>query len=189
MPHILATGRKDVKTVKLWNIINNMGSLKKTFEQELVDEHPLIITTLGGDKYTLHDWGRCKDLKAALCKLAPENALGKATSFELLGYLGHVGSDSTQMQQVDGKYGSNDRRQMIAGKGFDYELALVYTAAAAPVAATTGGGGGGSAGDGGGGRGGVQNQMQAAGGGGGGRAVAARGPAGPARRISSESTI
>ena len=33
--------------------------------------HPINVTTVGGDAYTLEDWRHCKDLKLALQKLAP----------------------------------------------------------------------------------------------------------------------
>ena len=67
-----------------------------------------------------------------MCKLAPET-LGKPTTFELLGDLGNRGSrgEGGEMVQINGKYGSDDRRRMMMkGCGFNFELTLVYSAAA-----------------------------------------------------------
>ena len=74
-------------------------------------------------------------MKAAVCKLAPET-LGKPATFELLGNLGNrgVGSEGGETVQIDGRYGSDDRRRMmVKGCGFNFELTLVYSVAAAPA--------------------------------------------------------
>ena len=77
----------------------------------------------------MEDWGLCRGLKAAVCKLAPET-LGKPNSFELLGDLGDRNKGDGAVQ-IDGKYGSDDRqRMMVKGCGFNFELALVYSIAA-----------------------------------------------------------
>ena len=69
--------------------------------------------------------------------LAPET-LGKPATFKLLGNLGNRGTrgEGGETVQIDGKYGSDDRRRMMAkGYGFNFELALVYSAAAASAGA------------------------------------------------------
>ena len=101
--------------------------------------HSIIISTLAGHTYTLTDWGLCKDLKVALCKLAPADAIGKPATFQLLGDLDgasahgvarHSGdSNSSNQKMIDTKYGSDDRERMMQAKvvtGFNFEFALVY---------------------------------------------------------------
>ena len=91
--------------------------------------HSIIISTLAGDTYTLTDWGLCKDLKVALCKLAPADAIGKPATFQLLGDLDVASSDSHSSNQkmINTKYGSDDRERMMQAKyRFNFEFALVY---------------------------------------------------------------
>ena len=91
-------------------------------------DHPIVVKTLAGDTYTLEDWGHCNDLKAAVYKLALKT-IGKPATFELLGNLGNGGGETVQ---IDGKYGSDDRRRMmVRDSGFNFELTLVNTAKAA----------------------------------------------------------
>jgi hypothetical protein len=125
-PTCLATGSDDY-TASLWSV----GSkLRRQLESEFGAAHPIVVKTLAGDAHTLEDWGLCKDLKAAVCKLVPET-LGKPATFELLGNLGNRGEGGGEVQ-VDGKYGSDDRRRMMMkGCGFNFELVLVYSATAA----------------------------------------------------------
>ena len=74
-------------------------------------------------------------MKAAVCELAPE-ALGEPSTFVLLGKLGGRGEEEGGVVQIDGKYGSDDRRRMmVPGCSFDFELTLVYSAAPAAVRA------------------------------------------------------
>lgn len=93
--------------------------------------HSIIIRTLAGGTYTLTDWGLCKDLKVALCKLALADAIGKPATFQLLGDLDVASGDSNSSNQkmIDTKYGSDDRERMMQAKvvtGFNFEFALVY---------------------------------------------------------------
>jgi hypothetical protein len=132
-PTRLATASYD-KTARLWSV---GGKLRRRLESEFGAAHPIVVKTLAGDAYTLEDWGLCKDLKAAVCKLAPKT-LGKPATFELLGNLGNhgVGGEDGETVQIDGKYGSDDRRKMMMkGCSFNFELALVYSAAAASAGA------------------------------------------------------
>ena len=64
--------------------------------------------------------------------LAPET-LGKPATFELLGDLGNGSrGEGGETVQIDGKYGSDDRRRMmVKDGGFNFELTLVYSARAA----------------------------------------------------------
>ena len=62
-------------------------------------EHPIIVSTLGGDSYTLEDWGHCKDLKVMVQKLAQETGLGDLGSFALLDNDGWFSSSSRQIGQ------------------------------------------------------------------------------------------
>ena len=57
---------------------------RKQEERAFGIAHPINVTTLGGDAYTLEDWGHCKDLKLALKKLAPPGELGDPSTFVLL---------------------------------------------------------------------------------------------------------
>ena len=66
-PTRFATGAYDC-TARLWSV----GSkLRRQIESEFGAAHPIVVKTLAGDAYTLEDWGLCKDLKAAVCELAP----------------------------------------------------------------------------------------------------------------------
>ena len=108
--------------------------------------HPINVTTVGGDAYTLEDWGHCKDLKLALQKLAPPGELGDPSTFVLLDNDGWTappgggGGADEIATEVDTKYGSAHRANMVQaapdaarrGNGI-IELTLVYKA--------TGGGG------------------------------------------------
>ena len=130
---LLATGSKDT-TAKIWNVGTK---LQRRLDGAFVAANPITVKTLAGDIYTLVDWGLCKDLKAAVCKLAPDT-LGKPATFELLGNLGGRGEGGGGVVQIDGKYGSDDRqRMMVKGSGFNFELTVVYSAA--PVAVRTSG--------------------------------------------------
>eukprot|EP00729_Bicosta_minor_P012615 gene12615-28061_t len=56
------------------------------------------------------------------------------------GLLGNLGnrSEGVGAVQIDGKYGSDDRhRMLVKGCGFNFELALVYSAAAGVRAYST----------------------------------------------------
>ena len=93
--------------------------------------HSIIISTLAGDTYTLTDWGLCKDLKVALCKLVPADAIGKPDTFQLLGDLNVASGNhnSSNQKMIDTKYGSDDRERMMQAKvveGYNFEFALVY---------------------------------------------------------------
>ena len=106
--------------------------------------HPIIIRTIAGDTYTLIDWGLCKDLKVALCKLAPPDAIGKPATFELLEGLGIVSGDDNssssnnnnpKQKVINSKYGSDDRKRMMQASvlaGFNFEFTLVYMDENAP---------------------------------------------------------
>lgn len=127
IPHLAATA--NAHTAQLWNVSKKISALAHAYEQAYSAAHPLTIKTLAGDTYTLEAWGSCKDLKVALCKVAGE-PLGKPSRFELLGDPGPRPPSSSQRAdvQIDGKYGSNDRRKMVApSMGFNFELTLVYT--------------------------------------------------------------
>lgn len=83
-------------------------------------EHPIIVTTLGGDSYTLEDWGHCKDLKRAMQKLAQETGLSDLGSFVLLDNDGRtappaVASSASEATstEVDTEYGSVHRANMM----------------------------------------------------------------------------
>ena len=140
-PTVLATGSGgsgDNHTARTWNVGDNaqFNQLQRKFESEFGAAHPIVVKTLAGEAYTLEDWGLCKDLKAAVCELAPAS-LGDATTFELLGNLGNR-SEGVGAVQIDGKYGSDDRhRMLVKGCGFNFELALVYSAAAGVRAYST----------------------------------------------------
>ena len=119
---------------------------RKQGERAFGIAHPINVTTVGGDAYTLEDWGHCKDLKLALKKLAPLGELGDPSTFELLDNDGWTappggggGADATAAA-VDTKYGSAHRANMMqsaldaaAGGNAIIEMTLVYKA--------TGGGG------------------------------------------------
>ena len=79
--------------------------------------HPIVIKTLAGDAHTLIDWGHCKDLKAAVLKVAPD--LGNPVTFALLDNDGWTASSATDAAdggaggvEVDTKYGSVHRANM-----------------------------------------------------------------------------
>lgn len=119
---------------------------RKRAERAFGLAHPINVTTVGGDAYTLEDWGHCKDLKLALQKLAPPGELGEPSTFVLLDNNGWTappggggGADATATE-VDTKYGSAHRANMMqsapdtaAGGNGIIEMTLVYRA--------TGGGG------------------------------------------------
>ena len=119
---------------------------RKQTERAFGIAHPINVTTVGGDAYTLEDWGHCKDLKLALKKLAPPGELGDPSTFVLLDNDGWTappggggGADETATE-VDTKYGSAHPANMVqaapdAARGGNgvIEPTLVYKA--------TGGGG------------------------------------------------
>ena len=130
---------------------------RKQEERAFGIAHPINITTVGGDAYTLEDWGHCKDLKLALQKLAPPGELGDPSTFVLLDNDGWTAPPSgggggaassaiinATATEVDTKYGSTHRANMMqsdpnatrGGSGI-IELTLVYKA-------NGGGSGGGS---------------------------------------------
>ena len=92
---------------------------RKQAERAFGLAHPIKVTTVGGDAYTLEDWGHCKDLKLALQKLAPPGGLGDPSTFVLLDNNGWTappdgggGGDATATE-VDTKYGSVHRANMM----------------------------------------------------------------------------
>ena len=113
---------------------------RKQEERAFGIAHPINVTTVGGNAYTLEDWGHCKDLKLALKKLAPPGELGDPSTFELLDNDGWTappsgGGDADETAaEVDTKYGSVHRATMMqSALDGDIKLTLVYKA--------TGGGG------------------------------------------------
>ena len=114
---------------------------QKRAERAFGVAHPINVTTVGGDAYTLEDWGHCKDLKLALKKLAPPGELGDPSTFVLLDNTGWTappggggGADATATE-VDTKYGSVHRANMMqsapdaaAGGNGIIEMTLVYKA-------------------------------------------------------------
>ena len=143
LPHLVSTAGGWDETAKVHDISKKISKQRHAFEQAYSAAHPLTVKTLAGETYTLEGWGSCKDLKAALCQVAGEQ-LGQPSSFELLADLGPHRVDaaaltagatggatgSSSQVQIDGKYGSIDRRKMVAPSiGFNFELTLVYTRA------------------------------------------------------------
>ena len=99
---------------------------RRKAERDAGRANPIVVKTLGGDSYTLQDWGHCKDLKQALHKLAPN--LGDPSTFVLLDNSGTwvVDPDDADADAVDAgdasattstavntKYGSAHRRRMM----------------------------------------------------------------------------
>lgn len=80
--------------------------------------HPILIKPIAGDAYNLADWGHCKDLKAAVLKVAPD--LGTPATFALLDNDGWTASSATDAGagagaggiEVETKYGSAHRANM-----------------------------------------------------------------------------
>ena len=107
------------RTIKDWYREARATTERKRTERAYGRDHPLTITTLGGDKYIVPDWAMCKDLRAALAKVAPE--LGNPSTFLLLG---SNSTDGLAAHQLDPLYGSEDRTQMLAGE-ITTELSLV----------------------------------------------------------------
>ena len=93
--------------------------IRKRGERAYGQDHPLTITTLDGNKHVVPDWGTCKDLRAALAKVAPE--LGKPSTLVLFG---GSSTDGLPAHRLDPLYGSEDRAQMLAGE-ITTELSLV----------------------------------------------------------------
>lgn len=89
---------------------------KRNAERDFGRAHPINVTTLAGNTYALQDWGRCKDLKEALHKLAPSE-IGKPSTFELIGDLGpnNGGRVPSAGVVIDTRYSSDDRTRMMSG--------------------------------------------------------------------------
>lgn len=83
---------------------------RKREERAFGIAHPINVTTVGGDAYTLEDWGHCKDLKLALKELAPPGELGDPSTFVLPDNDGWTappdggGGADTTPAEVDTKY-------------------------------------------------------------------------------------
>lgn len=114
--------------------------IRRQAELKFGREHPIIVTTLGGDSYTLEDWGHCKDLKRAVQKLALESGFGDLGSFALLDNDGWTAppadadADAIEVTstEVDTEYGSTHRANMMQPRllqeGNDIALTLVFNA-------------------------------------------------------------
>lgn len=125
-------------------------------------EHPIVVSTLAGNSYTLTDWGHCKDLKLALQKIAPE--LGKPNTYALLDNSGWTAAHAnvyarawwqspdpfdagTAAIDVDTKYGSTHRANMVRrGRGAKHGNTHGGGGGGGHVGGRGGGGGGGRGG-------------------------------------------
>jgi hypothetical protein len=95
---------------------------RKQAQRQFGQDHPLTVTTLGGDQFIVTDWGTCKDLREALSKMASK--LGDPASFVLVA----VDAGGGVARTLDPMYGSEDRCKLLAGY-IPLELNLMYDSA------------------------------------------------------------
>ena len=99
---------------------------RRRLAHEFSQANPLVVKTLGGDAYTLTDWGTVRNLHAALAKRYPAELGGGGgpRSFELRAL-----SDNAV---ISPEYGGPGRQRLLSGEVGCDQLVLTFIVAATP---------------------------------------------------------